>query len=203
MSDFWKKIKSLFSSVEESSSSNPAVHELIERSEEELKNYTAWKNSLSQRRLMDWLNSEYITYLTSPDNVDQSISFLNTPSSKGFVILFNRTNYNLEEITFLFDLLKEKVLALPYRTYVSDYRTYMKNDKVETVQRHYLKPSLKLKVAGEKAGQAYGNITIELLLRNKKVVNLKFSATSYRDHQFKDASDFDELMRKILTNIQY
>ena len=203
MSDFWKKIKSLFSSVEESSSSNPAVHELIERSEEELKNYTAWKNSLSQRRLMDWLNSEYITYLTSPDNVDQSISFLNTPSSKGFVILFNRTNYNLEEITFLFDLLKEKLLALPYRTYVSDYRTYMKNDKVETIQRHYLKPSLKLKVAGEKAGQAYGNITIELLLRNKKVVNLKFSATSYRDHQFKDASDFDELMRKILANIQY
>jgi len=75
----------------------------------------------------------------------------------------------------------------------------MKNNKVETVQRHYLKPSLKLKVAGEKAGQAYGNINIELLLRNEKAVNLKFSATSYRDHQFKEASDFDELMRKILS----
>ena len=199
MSDFWKKIKSLFNSVEESSSSTPAVHELIERTEEELKNYEAWKNSLSQRRLMDWLNSEYITYLTSPDNVDKSISFLNSTSSKGFVILFHRTNYNLDEIIFLFDFLKEKVLALPYRTYVSDYRTYMKNDKVETVQRLYLKPSLKLKVAGEKAGQAYGNINIELLLRNEKVVNLKFSATSYQDHLFKDASDFDELMREILS----
>jgi len=198
MSDFWKKIKSLFNSVEESSSSNPAVHEMIERSEEDLKNYEDWKDSLSQRRLMDWLNGEYITYLTSPDNVDQSISFLNTPSSKGFVILFHKTNYNIDEITFLFDFLKEKVLTLPYRTYVSDYRSYMKNDNVETVQRHYLKPSLKLKVAGEKAGQAYGNITIELLLRNKKVMNLKFSATSYRDHLFKDANDFDELMRKIL-----
>ena len=66
MSDFWKKIKGLFSSVEKSSASNPAVHELIERSEEELKNYEAWKNSLSQRRLIDWLNGEYITYLTSP-----------------------------------------------------------------------------------------------------------------------------------------
>ena len=198
MSNFWKKIKNIFSSAEESSSSNPVVHEIIKRSEEELKKYETWKNSLSQRRLMDWLNSEYITYLTSPQNVDASISFLNTPSSKGFVILFNRTNYNLDEITFLFDFLKEKVLTLPYRTYVSDYRTYMKNDKVETVQRHYLKPSLKLKVAGEKAGQAYGNINIELLLRNEKVVNLKFSATSYRDHQFKEASDFDELMRKII-----
>ena len=199
MSDFWKKIKNLFSSVEESSSSNPAVHQLIERSEEELNQYENWKNSLSQRRLMDWLNNEYITYLTSPDQVDRSITFLNSTSSKGFVIFFSRTNYNLDEITFLFDLLKEKVLTLPYRTYVSDYRTYMKNDKVETIQRHYLKPSLKLKIAGEKAGQAYGNIKIELLLRNEKVVNLKFSATSYQDHQFKDASDFDELMRKILS----
>lgn len=199
MSDFWKKIKGLFSSVEKSSASNPAIHELIERSEEELKNYEAWKNSLSQRRLIDWLNGEYITYLTSPDNVDKSISFLNSISSKGFVIFFHRTNYNVEEITFLFDFLKEKVLGLPYRTYVSDYRTYMKNDKVETVQRHYLKPSLKLKVAGEKAGQAYGNINIELLLKNEKVVNLKFSATSYQDHLFKDASDFNELMREILS----
>ena len=49
MSDFWKKIKNLFSSVEESSSSNPAVHEMIKRSEEELKNYETWKDSLSQR----------------------------------------------------------------------------------------------------------------------------------------------------------
>ena len=203
MSDFWKKIKSLFNSVEESSSSNPAVHKMIDRSEKELKGYEDWKNSLSQMRLMDWLNNEYLTYLTAPDNIDKSISFLNTPSSKGFVIFFSRTNYNLDEITFLFDFLKEKVMLLPYRTYVSDYRTYMKNDKVETIQRHYLKPSLKLKIAGEKAGQAYGNISIELLLRNEKVVNLKFSATSYRDHQFKDASDFDELMRKMLKNIEH
>ena len=55
-----------------------------------------------------------------------------------------------------------------------------------------------MKTVGEKAGQAFGNINIELLLRNDKVMNLKFSATTYRDHQFEEAGDFNELMREVL-----
>ena len=200
MSNFWKKIKNIFNSVEESSSINPTIHELIERSEKQKADYEYWKNTLPSRRMMDWLNSEYITYLTTPENIDKSIDFLNTPSSKGFVIHFSRTQYRVEEITHLFDFLKEKVQTLPYRSYVSDTKTYPKNNFVETIQRHYLKPSLKLKSQGQKAKQAFGNISIELLLRNDKVVNLKFSATSYRDHQFEEADDFNGLMKVVLGN---
>ncbi|MFK8008199.1 MAG: hypothetical protein AB8H03_17715 [Saprospiraceae bacterium] len=199
MSDFWKKIKNVFSAAEASSSIHPTIHEIIERSEEELMNYEQWKNSLVARRLIDWLKNEYFTYLTSPKNIDRSIEFLNSTSKKGFVIHFSRMQYRLEEITFLFDYLKEKVKELPYRIYVSDTRTYPKNDFVETIHRHYLKPSLKLKVAGQKAGQAFGNITIEMLLKNDEIVDLKFSATTYRDHQFKEAGDFNELMREVIS----
>jgi len=198
MSDFWKKIKNVFSTAEESSSINPTIHEVIKRSEKELEDYAQWKNSLAARRLLDWLKNEYFTHLTSPNNVDKSIDFLNSTSQKGFVIHFSNMKYRLEEITFLFDYLKEKVKELPYRTYVSDTRTYPKSNFVETVHRHYLKPSLKLKVAGEKAGQAFGNITIEMLLKNDKIVNLKFSATTYRDHQFKEAGSFNDLMKEII-----
>ncbi len=198
MSDFWKKIKNVFSNAEQSSSINPTIHEVIKRSEEELKNYENWKNSLAARRLLDWLKNEYFTYLTSPKNIDQSIDFLNTTSKKGFVIHFSNMQYRLEEITFLFDYLKEKMKELPYRIYVSDTRTYPKNDFVETIHRHYLKPSLKLKVAGQKADQAFGNITIEMLLKNDKIVDLKFSATTYRDHQFEEAGDFNDLMKEII-----
>ena len=198
MASFWKKIKDIFQSAEESSSINPTIHEVIQRSEEELINYEHWKNSLSSRRLMDWLFNEYVTFLSTPRNIDPAIDFLRTPSSKGFVIHFSKTNYRLGEITHLFDFLKEKVKQLPYRSYVSDTRSYPKNSFVETIHRHYLKPSLKLKIAGEKADQAFGNISIELLLRNDKVVNLKFSATSYRDHLFHEAGDFDDLMNHVL-----
>ncbi len=199
MSNFWEKIKNIFKSAEESSSINPTIHKLIKRSEKELADYEHWKNTLARRRMMDWLNNEYITYLTTPENIDKSIDFLNTPSSKGFAIHFSRTQYRVEEITHLFDFLKEKVKELSYRSYVSDTKTYPKNNFVETIQRHYLKPSLKLKSQGQKANQGFGNINIELLLRNDKVVNLKFSATSYRDHQFEEADDFNELMRLILS----
>lgn len=198
MSDFWKKIKNVFSAAEESSSINPTIHEVIERSEEQLADYEHWKNSLAARRLIDWLKNEYFTYLTSPKNIDRSIDFLNSTSKKGFVIHFSRMQYRKEEITFLFDYLKEKVKELSYRTYVSDTRIYPKNDFVETIHRHYLKPSLKLKVAGQKAGQAYGNITIEMLLKNDQIVDLKFSATTYRDHQFEEAGDFNDLMKSVL-----
>lgn len=197
MSDFWKKIKNVFSSAEVSSSIHPTIHEVIKRSEEQLANYEQWKDSLAARRLIDWLKNEYFTYLTSPKNIDRSIDFLNSTSKKGFVIHFSNMEYRLEEVTFLFDYLKEKVKELPYRTYVSDTRTYPKNDFVETIHRHYLKPSLKLKAAGQKAGQAFGNITIEMLLKNDQIVDLKFSATTYRDHQFKEAGDFNDLMREL------
>jgi hypothetical protein len=198
MSDFWKKIKNVFSAAEESSSINPTIHEVIERSKEQLADYEHWKNSLAARRLIDWLKNEYFTYLTSPKNIDRSIDFLNSTSKKGFVIHFSNMQYRMEEITFLFDYLKEKVKELPYRTYVSDTRIYPKNDFVETIHRHYLKPSLKLKVAGQKAGQAFGNITIEMLLKNDQIVDLKFSATTYRDHQFEEAGDFSDLMKSVL-----
>lgn len=197
MSDFWKKIKNIFSSAEASSSINPTIHEVIERSEEELSNYEQWKNSLAARRLIDWIKNEYFTYLTSPKNIDQSIDFLNSTSTKGFVIHFSNMEYQLSEITFLFDYLKEKVKELPYRIYISDTRTYPKHDYVETIHRHYLKPSLKLKVAGQKAGQAFGNITIEMLLKNGEIVDLKFSATTYRDHQFEEAGNFNDLIKEI------
>ncbi len=197
MSEFWKKIKNVFSTAEASSSIHPTIHEVIERSEEELADYEQWKNSLAARRLIDWLKNEYFTYLTSPKNIDSSINFLNSTSQKGFVIHFSNMEYRLKEITFLFDYLKERVKELPYRIYVSDTRTYPKNDFVETIHRHYLKPSLKLKVAGQKAGQAFGNIKIEMLLKNDKIVDLKFSTTTYRDHQFKEAGDFNDLMKEL------
>jgi len=196
---FWKKIKTLFQTVEESSSINPTIHEVIERTPQQLIEYENWKSTLSSRRMIDWLYNEYITFLSNPKNIDPSVDFLNTTSSKGFVIHFSKTNYRLDEITYLFDFLKEKVQQLPYRSYVSDTRTYPKNNFVETIHRHYLKPSLKNKIAGKKANQRFGNINIELNLRNDKVRNLKFSATSYRDHLFEEADDFENLMREVLS----
>ena len=198
MSDIWKYFKNWFQSAEESSASQPYIHELIERTSAEQESYARWKNTLSKRRLLDWLREQYVQYLVNPKQLDEDIDFLATPSTNGFVIHFSDTPYKLWEIEHFFDYLKEKVLELNYRSYVSDTRTYTQTEKVETVQRHYLKPRTdKGSAAPKKFQQRFGNITIELLQRNEAVVHLKFSATAYQDHKFEQAADFKDLMQTL------
>ena len=198
MPDFWQYFKQLFSASEESTSSNPFIHELIERSPEELANYDQWKKTLSRHRLLNWLNEQHVQSMVNPADLDQAMDFLNTPSSKGFVIHFQKTRYPRQEITHFFDYLKERIMEMGYKSYVSDTRSYHKNGKVETVQHHYLKPSIYKQIGtGEKINQRYGNISIELMEQNDQIIDLKFRANSYRDHKFQDADSFNELMQAL------
>jgi len=195
----WEEIKKLFHSAEESKPYQPAVREAIVRSEAEVADYEKWKATLSKRRLIDWLNGEYVNHLVNPEHVDKAIDFLDVRSSKGFVIHFYKTQYPIRDVNHFFDFLKEAVLTMGYSKYTSDTRTYNRPNWVETVHRHYLKPSFKYgRKEGKKVNQRFGNITIEVLLRNDKVHNLKFSATSYSDHKYQEADDFDELMQEVL-----
>ena len=195
----WEDFKNLFQQEQDSSPSNPLLHEVIKRSEEEQQAFAKWEDTLVKRRLMDWLHQQYINYLVNPKDTEETIDFLNRTSSKGFVIYLKETGYTKSDSIFFMDYLKEKVLSNNYKTYISDSRSYTKPEYVETIQRHYLKPRINLS-STEKLKQAFGNITIELLLRNEQVVNLKFRANSYQDRKFEEASDFKELMGMILEN---
>ncbi len=194
---FWDTIKNLFQESEKSTPAQPAIHHLIQREAEFIQQYELWVNRLVKKRLFNWLSEQYAIYLTSPNDIDKGIDFLNTPSSKGFVIHFYKTNYTNQEGQFLLDYLKDKVLELSYLKQLSDVRSYNRPNWVETVERHYLKPQPIFK-EGEKINQKFGNIKIELLFKNEKVHQLKFSATIYKDHLYADASRFEALMQHIL-----
>ena len=201
MDNIWDYFKNLFHKAEQSSPSQPVIHEMISRTPEEQEDYQHWKNTMVCRRLMDWLNSQYAIYRVAPRDIDEAVDFLDTPSSKGFVIHFNKTRYSKRDVTHFFDFLKEQVLALDYRSQISDLRTYNRPSWVETVERHYLKPSPRIRTEPEKDGrflQKYGNIMIEMELRNDQVFNLRFRATSYKDSLFKEAREFEELMQGIM-----
>ncbi len=198
MSDFWKSIKNIFKAAEESTSNQPVIHEVIKRSEKELADYERWKETVGKRRFLDWLRSEHSNYKKDPHSTDAAIDFLNTPSTKGFVIHFYRMRYNNWEIIHFFDFLKEQVLALDYKSYLSDTRTYNRKDWVERTDRHYLKPPTNIR--NPELGnfdQRFGNITIEIVFRNEKIYLLKFSASIYKDRLYKEAEEFDELLKAI------
>lgn len=198
MNNWWQYLKGLFKEAEQSSPSNPVIHEVITRSEAERADYLQWKDALMRRRLINWLSDQYAIFKVLPNDIDEALDFLDTPSTKGFAIHFYKTNYTRREVIFLSEYLKEQVLALNYRTQVADTRTYNRSQWVETIERHYLKPRYGAPTEEGKLKQRFGNITIEVLLRNDQVHQLKFRATSYKDHLFHSPEDFHDLMQCIL-----
>jgi len=199
MADLWDYVKNLFAKAEQSSPTQPLVHEVITRSEEEKKDFQQWQDTLVCRRLKDWLSDQYAIYRVDPNSIDEGLDFLDTPSSKGFVIYFHKTRYSRRDVTHFFDYLREKVLVLEYRTQVSDRRSYQKGQHVEMVERHYLKPRTgSYDRENPKFHQRYGNVMIELTFRNDTPWNLKFRATTYKDSQFHEAQAFSELMQAVL-----
>lgn len=197
MPDFFENFKAWFKKAAESTPTQPYLHELIQRREEEKADFDHWKNTLVRRRLSDWLNDQYAIFKVLPNDIDEAMDFLNTPSSKGFVVHFYKTNYSRRDAIHFMDYLKEQVLDLDYRVQISDSRIFNRPDWVETIERHYLKPKPDFMRQG-KFNQKYGNVTIEMTLRNDLPHQLKFQATSYKDHLFQDAQDFEVLMQKLL-----
>lgn len=202
MSGFWQRLFNLEKAVAQSSSSQPIIHELIQRSVEEITDYEQWKSSYILRRLIDWLADQYTVYHKRGSVNDDGIDFLNLPSSKGFILYFHRTNYTRREATFLFDYFKERIKTLNYRTQISDTKTYNRNQWVETVEKHYLKPRLEF-TEGEKMNQQFGNIMIELEIRNDQIHNLRLRATHYQDFNFSPVLDFHELMQHLLNKSSF
>lgn len=196
MTNIWQQIKELFQSVEASSPSQPALHELIERTAAEKQDYDFWKETFVCRQLMNWVDAQYAISLVDMDAVGEGLDFLNTPSSKGFVVHFFKTKYSNRDVLHFFDFLKERVMeSFNYKKQISDTRTYNRPTWVENTQRHYLKP--RIDFAAETFNQQYGNILIELVFRNEKPYQLKFQATNYNDKQYTKSLDFKELMQEL------
>lgn len=214
MSDLWKYLKNLFGNHGKSSAANPFSHEVLKMSMEEEIEFENWKKSIYKHRVIDFLHQEYSNFITN-NTLDRSIDFLNTPSSKGFVIHCTISEFDSESLRHLFTYLKERVLTIPYRKYLSDEMTYEKNGKLERVERHYLKPPIVKEEKSEmkiplattpikskrKFDQKFGNITIELISQNDVLSSLKFHATGYSDHLYMETAKFEGLMEIVLKDL--
>lgn len=188
---FWDNIADLFRQAEESTPARPAIHELIVRSPAEIADYERWKHTHNSRRLLDWLNKQFALHLEERP-IDKGLGFLDTDSSKGFVIYLQELNYSKVDMLHFFDFLKERILTLNYRSDISDRRLFSRKDWVETQERHYLKPRINLDE--HPIQQQFGNITIQLEMRDDVVHNLRLRATVYNDSMFEEAASFRALM---------
>lgn len=198
--DTWEYFKGLFKKSEESTATNPFIREAIERTDDEKSDYELWKRTRGREEILAFINQQYANFLIEPEKLNSTaIDFIDSISTKGFVMYFSERRDNLRDFTHLFDYLQERVLRLGYVAYMSDERTYNKELWVETIQRHYMKPSQRQRKSEDpnKFVQLYGNVMIELFFRNNELANLKFRATNYNDHKFETAHNFSDLMRTI------
>lgn len=198
MSRFWDKITQLFKEAEQSSASNPVLHEVMTFSKNFKEDYNFWCNTLVLRRLVNWLSDQYALYAVNPDTPLNTVDFLDGQSTKGFVIHFQQMGYSTRDTRFFAFWLKEKIKALPYRLQIADRRTFAGNsNSVETIERFYVKPN-KTIIPGERIDQFFGNISIELTLKNDAPDQLFLKSTVYPDRIYNEGYGLEALMQHLL-----
>ena len=197
MKNFWSQVKGWFKDAEQSSASKPFVKEWLERSEDEKKDLELWKLSESCLELTSLVASGYNDF--KEDNskfIPKRLTFLSSAKAAGFVLYFPKGKSELREAQRFMDFLKWKVGNLNYISQLSDYRMYVKNGNSERIERFYLKPRLLLN-AQNQVDQKFGNILIELTIRDEKPVQLKLQSNRYSDRNYVDADSFQDLMDRI------
>jgi len=198
MANFWSEIKNWFKEEEQSSPTKPFVQEWLDRSEEEEKDLFSWKLGMQALEINGLVYSNFQDFQSTGKNGHKLVYFLKNQSSGGFMFYFSETDYSLRDARRFMDFLGTKIKDSGYKTQVSDYRLYTKNNHPERLERFYLKPRLMEPIDG-KAQQLFGNISIELIIRDDKPRQLKFMATTYTDYQFVDGKTFEELMNWVFT----
>ena len=218
-STWWEQIKGVFAGAESSTAAEPVTHEVLTRHKDRREAYARWREGVVAEGMRQWLREAYEHYLRHGEPPSRAVDFLDTSSSKGFVIHFGELQYSRGEAENFQLLLRERVLApvaLPdgtkekrYRTQVADAKTYTKAGTTERTDRYYLKPRLVLHEdpaiaaapdghTADQFGQGFGNILIELVLRNDEPYRLRFSATIYHDRVYQKAESFGALMGVVL-----
>ena len=194
MANFWKQVKEWFKEADKSSPTKPFIEERLERSETEKVDLQKWKLSDS---CLDFCSLIYDSF--SENKKHPSLTFLKTPSSSGFIINLKKEEINLRNAQRFMDFLQEKVLALNYKRQNSNYRLYNKNGKTEKIERFYMKPRLKL-VGNNQVDQLYGNVMVELTIREEIPLSLKFQVNRYSDRNYTESRTFEKLMEVVFVD---
>lgn len=202
---FWKHLKKVFSSTPSAKVGEEGqllLHELIERSPQEVLNYEHWLHSTNKQNILSWIQEQYKEFACNCVNNDRDINFLIIPSLNGWIIHYQPQRWDADDFINLFDYFKEYTCQeLGYQCHISDIQSVLKGDKIETTQRHFLKPPNPLRQTDvDKYEQLYGNIMVCLHFVNERLTMLKLSATHYCDRKYNSPKSFEELVDKLCSN---
>jgi hypothetical protein len=192
MKAFSNSIKDLFKTAPEPGKPN-AVHEELTRDEEHAESRQRWLESKRYERLVEKLQWDYLNQsMVEEDKLH--LMTVTAPNSSGFVYYHEGDLASDVELQYLLDHWKERICSFGYVQNLADRRIKHLSNKVEEVERYYLKPKFAYDEEAEKVLHGYGNITLELVYHDNQVRYLKLLANSYKDRNFHEAKPFADLM---------
>lgn len=114
------------------------------------------------------------------------------------VVLFYTPEITPVSFSFLFDLLRKRVLQLGYQLRNADQRNISHAQYKQLIETYYLTP-LPCDLPGTNlCNQLYGNIVIEYTRINKLPGYIRLMAVTYADAHFSASLPFSELLTKVL-----
>ncbi len=177
-----------------SDTQKPKIHKSIRRTAEETRDFDKWKASTRQISMLTWLREQLMTYQSAPSKTHDGIDFIASPSSKGFRLHPALTRFPDLAVVHLFDYLKEQLAASDYTLSISDTRLFKRDYWDETIQRHVLTP----KNATNTEGVIFSNITIELILKDNHLCQLRMNAYIPNTDMPRQTDEFFDLMQAVL-----
>lgn len=171
------------------------VLEELRRSENYLAAYQSWKESPEAEELVKAVERSY--YLKKNQiQGNYAVHLFQSPAANGFA-LTHHPSLSPRTFQFLLDFWRDRVLALGYRLANTDRQIREKEQFVETIEKHYLKPPLSKNTA--QAEQRFGNVLLEYVLVDQQPSYLKVMVTIYSDRLFTEAQPFDDLLEHLFS----
>ena len=156
------------------------------------------KWSSEKDHLHNWLSdlrSEYQNYLANTEEHANWVDFLSSEGADGLMVHTRQYPGELTNWLYAAEYLKDRSLSWGYKLYSSEERS-AGGQEPEVFLRHYLKPPVK-NMLTKPVDQIFGNITIELKLKNYHTEALKFQVLHYNDQNYQPPLDIEELYRSV------
>jgi hypothetical protein len=191
MADIFTHFRNKFERNPELITSKPKLAQALEMSNEEITDYDKWKQSNTQKTMINWVREQFMAHQSAPGETHDGIDFFGTSTTKGFRMHPALTRFSDKSVNHFFNYLKDCVQDANYRTSLSDTRLFGRGYWDETVHRHILKPL-------SDGGSEFAQISIELKLKDNKLVSLSMVSSVPNNDMPRPSDDFTELMQTIL-----
>jgi hypothetical protein len=177
----------------------PPIKEVLQRNEQEMNEYQAWKGTENANDLVKSIHQAY-HYKKTGIISNIQVHLFNSPAANGFALTY-QPNWGKKVFKFLMERSKEIVLQENYFVQAAERQILDKSDYVETIEKYYLKPNIFESTKAEQiSNQRYGNVLLEEVYVDDQPSYFKCLIMSYQDRQFTQALDYNSLIDKILSD---